>query len=147
MIYLSGTLNRITFYLDQHFAQGLVFTIVALLIALCRPYKKTYMNVMDTMLLSHMATLCYTLASTRDLNDKPAILLPMMQVMIAVPFIIISLLIVYRMTHETYKKCLHWASFATKCLMFLKMIRMRLYGNFTESQNLTLSEVTYGTIN
>ena len=48
MIYLSGTLNRITFYLDQHFAQGLVFTIVALLIALCRPYKKTYMNIMDT---------------------------------------------------------------------------------------------------
>ena len=40
VIYFAKTLNRVTFYLDQHFAQGFVFTIAALLIALCRPYKR-----------------------------------------------------------------------------------------------------------
>ena len=73
IIYFAATLGRITLHLNQHLTQGFVFTIAVLLIALSRPYKKTYMNVVDTILLSHMATFCYIIASTSDLNQKPPI--------------------------------------------------------------------------
>ena len=146
MIYSAEAISKITLRLDQHFAQGFVFTIAALLIALSRPYKKSYMNVMDTMLLSHMATLCYIITSTSDLNHKSPIFLPLMHMMIGLPFFIIFLLIVYRMTHGIFKKKPQWASCAVECSTYLKMIRMKLYGRFVP-QNLTLSEVTYGTIN
>ena len=109
-IYSAETVSRITLNLDQHCAQGFVFLIAALLIALSQPYKKTYMNIIDSILLSHMATLCYILASTSTLKDKPHIFLPLMHVMIALPFIIIFLLTVYRMTQGIFKKYFQWFS-------------------------------------
>ena len=149
MVYFAEAISKITLKLDQHFAQGFVFTIAALLIALSRPYKKTYMNVMDTMLLTYMAIFCYIIASTSNLNHKPPNFLLLMHLMIAVPFVIIFLFIVYRMTHGMLKKHLQWPSFATECLTGLKMVGTKLYESLTfTSQNLTLSETaSYGTIN
>ena len=119
IIYSAETLGRITLDLDQHFARGFVFSVAALLIALSRPYKKTYMNIVDYILLFHMATFCYIIASTSSLNRKPPTFLPMMYIMIALPFIIIFLLSVYRMIHRIFRKYFsQWSPL--QCLAYLK---------------------------
>ena len=146
IIYLAEIISRATLNMDQYLTRGFVFSVTALLIALIRPYKKTYMNIVDTLLLTHMATFCYIIASTSTLNHKSPIFLPLMYVMIALPIIITFLLTVSRMTCGILKKCLQWSSFATVCLTCLKTVRMKLCGSLI-SQNLTLPEITYGTIN
>ena len=57
------------FGFNQWFLLGTFFLLTAVVIALCRPYKMTYMNVSDTLLLSHMATLCYILLLTLKANS------------------------------------------------------------------------------
>ena len=147
IIYSAETVSRRTLNLDQHFARGFVFSVAALIIALSRPYKMTYMNIVDCILLFHMATFCYMIASTSSLNQKPPIFLPMTHIMIALPFIIIFLLTIYRMTHGILREhCSQWSSFASKCLTHLKKAKVKFYGRFT-SQSLILPETTYGTIN
>ena len=147
IIYSAEIINMQTLHLGNHFSRGFIFSVAVFTIALSRPYKQTYMNVMDCILLFHMATLCYTIASTSSLNHKPHIFLPLMQVVIGLPFIIILLLAVYRlMTRGMFRKHLgNWWSLS-RCLIatFLKKARRLLYGRITTSQNL---ESTYGTIN
>ena len=146
IIYLAEIISRATLKQDKYLTCGFIFSVTALLIALSRPYKKTYMNIVDTLLLSHMATFCYIIASTGILNHKFPIFLALMYVMIALPVIITFILTVSRMTCGILKKCLQWSSFATVCLTCLKTVRMKLCGSLI-SQNLTLPEITYGTIN
>ena len=146
IIYFAEIISRATLKQDKYLTCGFIFSVTALLVALSRPYKKTYMNIVDTLLLSHVATFCYIIASTSLLNHKSSIFLALMYVMIALPVIITFLLTVSRMTCGTLKKCLQWSSFATVCLTCLKTVRMKLCGSLF-SQNLTLPEITYGTIN
>ena len=146
IIYLSESISRATLKQDKYLTCGFIFSVTALLIALSRPYKKTYINIVDTLLLSHMATFCYIIASTGILNHKFPIFLALIYVMIALPVIITFLLTVSRMTCGILKKCLQWSSFATVCLTCLKTVRMKLCGSLI-SQNLTLPEIRYGTIN
>ena len=48
---------------DPYLPWNAIFTIAALLIALCRPYKKTYMNILDTVLLIHFGLSCHIISS------------------------------------------------------------------------------------
>ena len=48
---------------DPYFIRSIICTIIAILIALCRPYKETYMNVLDTILMAHMGLLCHLVSS------------------------------------------------------------------------------------
>ena len=54
---------------DPFFVRGIILTITALLITLCRPYKKTYMNVLDTILLLHFGLLCHLMSSERGFSN------------------------------------------------------------------------------
>ena len=146
IIYFAGIISRATLNLDKYLTRGFVLSAASLLIALSRPYKRPYMNIVDSILLSHMATLCYIIASTSTLNHKSPIFLPLMHVMIALPFIIKSLLTICKMTHGFFIKYFQWSSFVTECLTCLKTIRTKFYGSFN-SQNLILPEITYGAIN
>ena len=148
IIYSTEAFSRATLNLDPHFARGFVFSVAALIIALSRPYKRKYMNIMDCILLFHMATFCYIIASTTSLNDKPAIFLPMMHTMLAFPFIFIFLLAIYRMTYGVFRKCFSQWSPLPQCSACLKSAKVKICGSFM-SQNLTLPgpETTYGTIN
>ena len=147
IVYFAETFSRAIIKLDPYFARGFVFSVAALIITLCRPYKRKYINIMDCILLFHMATFCYILASTTNLN-KPAIFLPMMYVMLAFPFMSIFLLAVYRMTYGVFRKCFsQWSLLVLpQCSACLKSAKVKICGSFT-SQNLTLPETTYGTIN
>ena len=73
IIYSAEAFSIVTLKLDQHFVHGFIFSVAALIIALGRRYKRKYMNIMDCILLFHMATFCYIIASTTSLNDKPAL--------------------------------------------------------------------------
>ena len=148
IVYFAEAFSRATINLDPHFARGFVFSVAALIITFSRPYKRKYMNIMDYILLFHMATFCYILASTTNLNDKPAIFLPMVYAMLAFPFMSIFLLAIYRMTYGIFRKCFsQWSPLVLpQCSVFLKSAKVKICGSFT-SQNLTLPETTYGTIN
>ena len=50
-------------FLSQWTFEAILFVAAAMLIALIRPYKKTYMNVLDALLLSLLAVLCLLLSS------------------------------------------------------------------------------------
>jgi hypothetical protein len=61
-------LLSLTLDLELWLVRGTIFLFAALLIALCRPYKTTYMNVTDTLLLSHLALLCHIVSSNTKGN-------------------------------------------------------------------------------
>ena len=148
--YSAESFSRATLNLDPQFARGFVFSVAALIVALSRPYKKNYMNIVDCILLFHMATFYYTIiASTNFLHHKSRIFLPIMHVMIAFPFIFIFLITIYRMTCGIFRKhfsqCI-WSPLS-QVLACLKSAKLKFCGSFT-SQNLTIPETTYyGTIN
>ena len=60
-LFLCSVISAETFQqyfgIKKWFTFGLTFSIMVLLIALCRPYKKMYVNVCDTLLLFHLATI------------------------------------------------------------------------------------------
>ena len=86
---------------ERWFLRGTLLSITALVIALCRPYKMTYINVSDTLLLSHMATLCYILSS----DTESEFFVPFVQILFLVPFIAFALIIMFRiicgLVHES----------------------------------------------
>ena len=48
---------------DPYFSRSIVFIVTSLVIALCRPYNKMYMNMLDSLLLAHLAILCHLISS------------------------------------------------------------------------------------
>ena len=48
---------------DPYLPRSVIFIAISLLIALCRPYKKMYMNVLDSLLLAHLGILCHLISS------------------------------------------------------------------------------------
>ena len=149
MIYFTVAFSRATLNLDPYFARGFIFSVAALIIALRQPYKRKYMNIMDCILLFQLATFCYVIASTTSLNGKPAILLPMMYVILAFPFVFIFLLAIYRMTYGILiRSCFSQWSPLPQCSACLKSAKVEICSSFI-SQNLSSPETTmsYGTIN
>ena len=86
---------------DQPFAEwflyGVAFLFTALFIALFRPYKKTYANVCDTLILTNLALLCYIMSSENDTKDHFA---EITQTIILLPFIVLVLTIALRLTRK-----------------------------------------------
>ena len=56
IIYSAEAVTRATFNFDSPLVQEFILSVTALLIAISRPYKRTYTNIMDSILLLHMAT-------------------------------------------------------------------------------------------
>ena len=101
IIYLAIALNHLMFHFEMWLVCGFVLSVAALLIALCRPYKETSMNVVDSIFLTHLATLCYIASS----NNEGRIYANVFQTMIAFPFIILSFTIAYRIVRGTCNNC------------------------------------------
>ena len=122
--------------LDVWFTSGLILSIAVLVFALCRPYKKMYVNVCDTLLLFHLATISYILSQK---NIKYFV--PLMQSLTLFPFILLVFVICFKFM---FKPC---SSLFVKCLR--KCFRNRnsslnLYHNDVE---IVQSLNSYGTIN
>ena len=49
--------------MNPYLPRNIILISASLLIALCRPYKETYMNVLDTLLLAHFGLFCHLVSS------------------------------------------------------------------------------------
>ena len=76
------------FHFDDWCVRGIVFSLCAALVALCRPYKKMCANVLDTLLLLHLAGLCHMLSVGNELRYS----VPLVQTMISLPLIVFTLI-------------------------------------------------------
>ena len=118
------------------FIRGAIFLFAALLVTLCRPYKKTYMNVSDALLLSHLVLLCHFASSKkRDASVNVAI-----QMAILTPFVIFLLLLIIRVVSQSCKVRFQ------RLVSHLKNCLKSNTGTRTEQQGLNQPIAIYGTI-
>ena len=71
---------------DPYFMRNIVFAITLLLIAVCRPYKETYMNIVDTILLIHIGLFCHFVSAENGFENEK-ILAITFQVMMIFPLV------------------------------------------------------------
>lgn len=141
ILYFSGLLSRVILRINEPFIYGFVFSVTALLVALSQPYKKTYMNIVDSILLSHLATLGYIMEALHKTPDWSHLFLSLMQTIILLPFLVVFLLTTYRLICRIFQH-LHGSLSPSRCLTCLKSAIAKFCGGSTP-QNLS----TYGTIN
>ena len=84
---------------EQWFLHGTCFSVVALVIALCRPYKKMINNISDALLLFHMAVIGYILSS----DTESEFFVPFMQTLLLIPFVVFGLLVALRVTYKLHQ--------------------------------------------
>ena len=116
---------------EQWFARGVLLFVTAMAIALCRPYKKSYMNISDTLLLLHMALICHILT-------KNMFFVPFMQIMLLIPFIIFTVYILLRIVRGLFRFSL------MKLSLFQHYLKNDL--DTCTQQELNQSIITYGAI-
>ena len=90
----------------QHFFQlwflwGIIFSATAILVALCKPYKKTYANVLDTLSLFYFAIFCQILSSNRQFEILYFV--PLMQIIVLIPLGIFVMVIVIKLIHGLHQ--------------------------------------------
>ena len=120
------------------FIRGAIFLSTALIVTLCRPYKKTYMNVSDALLLSHLVLLCHLVSSKK----KDASVHVAIQIAILTPFGIFLLLLTIRAMSRLCK-----VNFQ-RLVVYLKACLKSNTSICTQQQNLMLDQpnAIYGTM-
>ena len=81
---------------DPYFPRNVIAIAASLLTGLCRPYKKTYMNVLDTLLLAHLGLLCHLISSYPGFVEHPSSFVYTFEAMLAIPLFVFVLFIVLR---------------------------------------------------
>lgn len=71
---------------DPYLGRSAVFIVTSLVIAICRPYKEMYMNVLDTLLLAHFGLLCHLISSYPGFQYQVPFVITF-EVMLALPFL------------------------------------------------------------
>ena len=91
IIVLAGVLIFQVFTTRQliWFPAGTLILISALLVASCKPYKKSYMNILDTVLLSHFGLLCYLMSVSSLFKQR--YILPTIKLLFLLPLAIFTL--------------------------------------------------------
>ena len=104
------------FKFNHVFATGLILFTLALIIALCRPYKKMYMNVRDTVLLSHLALICLMLS-----QKTFKYFVPVIQVFIIFPFIVLIFVASFKLICKVHRSCcfksVHLTKYLPRCCL------------------------------
>ena len=88
--------------LNRWLLRGMFLSAAAILIALCRPYKKMYMTICDTLLLAHMAFICYILSSNLD---RVTYFVQYIQAMIVLPHVVFALAIFMKLMCKLFRFC------------------------------------------
>ena len=89
-------LNHTGFLSDIWYPIGTVFLTVALVIALIKPYKKAYMNYLDTFILSDLSMLCYLMSS------QSPILLLTVRILLLIPIATFIAIVLLRKFSKLY---------------------------------------------
>ena len=104
---------------DPYFPRSVVFIATSLVIALCRPYKKLYMNVLDSLLLAHLAILCHLISSYPGFQ-RTNYFVYVSFAMFTLPFICFVLFFIYRAFKKIVKNS-GFERFLRKCKVFFLM--------------------------
>ena len=108
---------------DPYFPRSIVFITTSLMIALCRPYNKMYMNVLDSLLLAHLAILCHLISSYPGFQHRDNFVYTA-SAMMALPFTCFMLFFIYRAFKKIVKSS-GFERFLRKCkVFFLTKIRV-----------------------
>ena len=118
LVFIAGSVASILISNnDPYFPRSAVFIVTSLVIALCQPYKKMYMNVLDSLLLAHLAISCHLISSYPGFQCTNNFVYVSFA-MIALPFVCFVLFFINR----AFKKIVKISSFEwflRKCKMFL----------------------------
>ena len=84
--------------MDPYFSRSLILIAASLLIALCRPYRKTYMTVLDALLLAHFAVFCHLISSYQGFYESisQASFVFIFEAMLVLPLVAFILFFVWR---------------------------------------------------
>ena len=132
---ILSTLYFVTYrYLPHWIYECILFLSSAMLIALVRPYKKTYMNVLDSLLLSLLAVNCLVLSMSKySIIQFGAFTISLL------PAIIFWLFLAFKLAFKVWKKL--------KCCYFATMIRVWMFTTVKCSrQNQLLTHPTSTTV-
>ena len=80
---------------DPWLPRSILILVTCLMVALLRPYKKTYMNILDILLLTHLTIICQLFSSCGAFSNNLLYLLSIL-VMLAIPtagFIVIGIFV------------------------------------------------------
>ena len=138
------------------FWEGMVFIVALLLIAICRPYKKTYMNVLDMLLLAYLVFLCQLMSAEHDFSLQERVAYTM-DVLLAFPFICFMLFFVARGVTKVHRiQYLYGLIYQTCSSHYSRLIsRFTIQGNDSRMKTSSgerqlrdsVIEVTYGSVN
>ena len=137
MIVAPVLLLRSIFRFELWFLRGITLSIIALLIALCRPYKETYTNVLDTVLLFYLALFCHIFSSNQDCGILYFV--PLMQALFLIPPVIFVIVIVIRL--------IRWVCRSQSQKLLLTYTSRAHVSSTTRLQRPIQPIATYGTVN
>ena len=122
------------------FTFGLTYLIMVLLIALCRPYKKMYVNVCDTLLLFNLAMISYILS-----QENIKYFVPLTQSLILFPFVLLVFVICFKFTFKPCSSLI--ITWLCKCYRNIICWKTDRNSNPNLHHNNTKILQTYGSIN
>ena len=99
-------------FLPKWTYEAILFTSAAMLIALVQPYKKMYMNVLDSLLLVFLAMLCHLLSISPDYSATQGIVV---FTICLIPGVVFWLYLAFKLAFKLWKQLLRHCS----CIMTL----------------------------
>ena len=84
VIVLAALALKSALAFEDWFVRGMTFSLCAVLVAVCKPYKNSYANIADALLLMHLAGICHVLSANIELK----FFVPLMQAIILFPLIV-----------------------------------------------------------
>ena len=76
-------------YFPRFFLSGILASFTALIIALVRPYKKTHMACLDTLILYNLAVVCFIIS----LSEQK---FPILQILVPIPIVVFTIVLLQR---------------------------------------------------
>ena len=112
---------------DPYFLGSVVPVLFVILLVACRPYKKTYMNVVDTLLLLHMCLFSHLISSCPGFGKHSHFVYTFF-VMFSFPFVGLVLFFVYRGLRKL-QKMKPFSTLSLKCEFWYQRVVQRLRVN------------------
>ena len=98
--------------MNPYLPRNVILVIASLLIGLCRPYKKTYMNVLDTLLLAYFGLFCHLISSYQGFMIKyHSRFVYTFEIVLAAPLMVFLILLAF----SCLRKACDSSTFSQKC--------------------------------
>ena len=136
---------------DPYFWRNVVFTMTAVVIAICRPYKKTYINVLDILLVAYLGLLCHLMSAESSFSVRENVAYTF-DVVLAFPFFCFILFFVVKAVIKVLKRESHYGIICNTLVLKIKTLTSRglVFRSTSPSADQVLidpstMEVSYGT--